>query len=129
MKKSIVLAGVVLLVSLGFSPLSVFADEQNVPVVEQRISQNVIPEGTKDITTINFNNGLFSPDVYVSSRLINLVIWSGGGAVSVMVAAIPGLGIQMAQAAVEAIKGYSGTINNGIIIHFHNGLVEYISAQ
>lgn len=129
MKKSIVLTSVILLGLLGLSPLSVFASEQNIPFVEQEISQRAIPENAKDITGINFDNGILSPDVYISSRLIKLVIWSGGGATSVLIAAIPGLGPQMAQAVVEAIKGYSGTIDNGIIIHFHNGLVEYVSAQ
>lgn len=56
-------------------------------------------------------------------------MWGGAGAASVLIAAIPGLGVQMAQAAVKAIKGYSGTIDNGIIIHFNNGFVEYVSAQ
>lgn len=129
MKKLLISMGVVLIGLFSLSPLSAFAAEQSVPAPENEIALRSIPEGAKDITAIKFDKGILSPDVYVSTRLIKLVVWGGAGAASVLIAAIPGLGVQMAQAAVEAIKGYSGTIDNGIIIHFNNGFVEYVSAQ
>jgi len=129
MKKVLLSIGITLLGFICFSPLSALASEQSVPVTSPEISVRTIPEGAKDISAIKFDRGPFSPDVYVSSRLIKLVVWSGGGAVSVLVAAIPGLGVQMATAVVEVIQGYTGSVNSGIVIHFENGLVDYVESQ
>lgn len=81
------------------------------------------------ITTIKFDNGVLSPDVYLSTRALQLITWAGGGAVALVVSLIPGIGIQTAKAVVDVVQGYSGTIDNGIIIHFNYGLVTSIEGQ
>ncbi|KAF1298472.1 hypothetical protein BAU15_12005 [Enterococcus sp. JM4C] len=129
MRKFVVLFSLAVF-GLGLAaPMTTFAAEQVTPVAHTDQVVYAIPEGVKNITAINFDRGVFSPDVYLSNRLMNAITWAGGGAVAVLVAAIPGIGIQMATVVVQAVKEYTGTVTDGIVIHITNGLVEYVEAQ
>ncbi|MDH6364330.1 hypothetical protein M2139_001365 [Enterococcus sp. PF1-24] len=110
------------------APVTALANEAPAAEVTETVVY-AIPADAQNITAINFDRGFFSPDIYLSSRLTNAIIWAGGGAVSVLVAAIPVVGPQMAQAVVNAINNYTGSVANGIFIHITNGWVDYIAAQ
>ncbi|MGM0122813.1 hypothetical protein IGI37_000179 [Enterococcus sp. AZ194] len=130
MRKFVVALSTVVLGVALVTPVTVFAAEQETtPVVPTEMVVQAIPEGVKNITAISFERGFFSPDVYLSNRLMNAITWAGGGAVAVLVAAIPGLGTQMATTVIQAVKEYTGTVTDGIVVHITNGLVEYVEAQ
>ncbi|WP_129045522.1 hypothetical protein [Companilactobacillus metriopterae] len=88
-----------------------------------------IPADATNITAITFTRGTFSPDIYISSRALKLIVGSGAVASSAVVSLIPTVGPVLATSIISNAKEYAGFVDEGIVIHVNKGLVSYVSGQ